>query len=180
MMNPVTAKARRARRADAKRIALFLSSRSFAIPFASFVVAVFPLIPRTPHPNPPPVYRRRGERRRRNREGAKSAKDRREEVRWFFFALLRVSLRVLRGCCSRPSLRPSPPRTWGRGKAPGAPTPALPRSTRGGGEGGGLTLAWVEAKVCAVRRTVAVAQLVERQVVVLDVAGSSPVGHPFW
>ena len=27
--------------------------------------------------------------------------------------------------------------------------------------------------------TVAVAQLVERQVVVLDVAGSSPVGHPF-
>ena len=26
--------------------------------------------------------------------------------------------------------------------------------------------------------TVAVAQLVERQVVVLDVAGSSPVGHP--
>src|SRR5207342_912190 len=30
------------------------------------------------------------------------------------------------------------------------------------------------------RITVAVAQLVERQVVVLDVAGSSPVGHPFW
>ena len=27
--------------------------------------------------------------------------------------------------------------------------------------------------------TVAVAQLAERQVVVLDVAGSSPVGHPF-
>ncbi len=27
--------------------------------------------------------------------------------------------------------------------------------------------------------TVAVAQLVERQVVVLDVAGSSPVGYPF-
>ena len=27
--------------------------------------------------------------------------------------------------------------------------------------------------------TVAVAQLAERQVVVLDVAGSSPVGHPY-
>ena len=27
--------------------------------------------------------------------------------------------------------------------------------------------------------TVAVAQLVERQIVVLDVAGSNPVGHPF-
>ncbi len=30
------------------------------------------------------------------------------------------------------------------------------------------------------KQLVAVAQLVERQVVVLDVAGSSPVGHPFF
>ena len=38
----------------------------------------------------------------------------------------------------------------------------------------GLPILWKLAP----NKTVAVAQLAERQVVVLDVAGSSPVGHP--
>ena len=54
----------------------------------------------------------------------------------------------------------------------------MPWGVISGGRAGELKSVVISARNRGVQLTVAIAQLVERQVVVLDVAGSSPVGHP--
>ena len=81
--------------------------------------------------------------------------------------------------------RPSPPATWSTPTPPDAEppydAPATPGRSAGGHEhrsGTGTMGAAAGGRHVRSRRMVGVAQLVERRVVVADVAGSSPVTHP--